>query len=156
MSIITYEDAVLINVIKIKILHDRFDTTTKVKYLFYNGHNILAEDDIALEAIKSIEYDGEIQFDEIPNLKYDELIIGEIYNLHSQEDATNIRGLVVARHFRLNMVTVMLIDEIKFKVVKIEKHYVSLYDDKTEKSQIDETGFLVLKAKDQPIFKTIK
>ena len=44
----------------------------------------------------------------------------------------------------------------KFKVVKIEKHYVSLYDDKTEKSQIDETGFLVLKAKDQPIFKTIK
>ena len=53
--------------------------------------------------------------------------------------------------------TVMLIDEIKFKVVKIEKHYVSLYDEKTAKSQVDETGLLlVLKAKDQPIFKTIK
>ena len=52
--------------------------------------------------------------------------------------------------------TVALVDEIKFKVIKIEKHYVSLYDEKTEKSQIDENGFLVLKAKDQPIFKTIK
>lgn len=52
--------------------------------------------------------------------------------------------------------TVMLVDEIKFKVAKIEKHYVSIYDEKTEKSQLDENGFLVLKAKDQPIFKTIK
>jgi hypothetical protein len=52
--------------------------------------------------------------------------------------------------------TAELVDEIKFKVAKIETHYVSIFNTTTEKSVVDENGFLVLKAKQQPIFKTIK
>jgi hypothetical protein len=50
--------------------------------------------------------------------------------------------------------TAELINEIKFKVAKIETHYVSIFEN--GKSKIDTDGNLILAAKQQPIFQVIK
>ena len=50
--------------------------------------------------------------------------------------------------------TAELINEIKFRVSKIETHYVSVFEN--NKSKVDDEGNLILVAKQQPIFQVIK
>ena len=50
--------------------------------------------------------------------------------------------------------TAELVNEIRFRVAKIETHYVSIFEN--GKSKIDADGNLILAAKQQPIFQVIK
>ena len=52
--------------------------------------------------------------------------------------------------------TVTLINELKFKVKSLETHYVSVFDEKTAKSKLDDAGNVILEAKSVPILQTIK
>jgi hypothetical protein len=52
--------------------------------------------------------------------------------------------------------TVTLINELKFRVAKLETHYVSVFDQTAKKSKLDDAGNVMLEAKTVPILQTIK
>ena len=52
--------------------------------------------------------------------------------------------------------TVTLVNDVKFKVAKIETHYVSVFDQVAKKSKLDDAGNVILEAKAIPILQTIK
>jgi hypothetical protein len=52
--------------------------------------------------------------------------------------------------------TVTLLNDIKFKVAKIETHYVSVFDDVAMKSKLDSDNNVILESKNIPILQQIK
>lgn len=51
---------------------------------------------------------------------------------------------------------VTLTHDVKFKVIKIETHYLGVFDQVAKKSKLDDAGNVILEAKAIPILQTIK